>query len=58
MAIRTLPLAELFSVTSSAGDDVLAFEGDLSRFDRVGWQMAGGRIQVEGNVGHYAGAAA
>jgi formylmethanofuran dehydrogenase subunit C len=51
----TLPLAELFSVTSSAGNDVLVFEGDLSRFDRVGWQMAGGRIQVEGSVGHYAG---
>jgi formylmethanofuran dehydrogenase subunit C len=51
----TLPLAEFFSVARSADYDVLAFDGDLSRFDRVGWQMAGGRIQVEGSVGHYAG---
>jgi len=51
----TLPLAELFSVARSADNDALAFDGDLSRFDRVGWQMAGGRIKVEGSVGHYAG---
>lgn len=50
-----LPLAEFFSVARSADNDVLVFDGDLSRFDRVGWQMAGGRIQVEGSVGHYAG---
>ncbi len=51
----TLPLAELFSVARGADSDVLTFDGDLSRFDRVGWQMAGGRIQVEGPAGHYAG---
>jgi formylmethanofuran dehydrogenase subunit C len=51
----TLPLAEFFSVERSADSDALAFDGDLSRFDRVGWQMAGGSIQVEGSVGHYAG---
>lgn len=33
----------------------LVFEGDLARFDRVGWQLAGGCIRVTGNVGHYAG---
>jgi formylmethanofuran dehydrogenase subunit C len=49
----TLPLVEFFHVTSDASD-ALVFDGDLSRFDRVGWQMAGGRIQVEGSVGHYA----
>ncbi|HEX7440060.1 MAG TPA: formylmethanofuran dehydrogenase subunit C [Caldimonas sp.] len=50
----TLPLAEYFRIDPD-GSDALVFEGDLSRFDRVGWQMAGGRIQVEGSVGHYAG---
>jgi formylmethanofuran dehydrogenase subunit C len=48
------PLAEFFSVEAQA-DDALIFAGDLSRCDRVGWQMAGGRIVVEGSVGHYAG---
>lgn len=50
----TLPLAELFDVAGIAGD-ALVLEGDLSRFDRVGWQMAAGRVLVDGNVGHYAG---
>ncbi|HEY6513130.1 MAG TPA: formylmethanofuran dehydrogenase subunit C, partial [Burkholderiaceae bacterium] len=35
----TLPLAEFFSVAPSADNDALIFDGDLSRFDRVGWQM-------------------
>ena len=51
----TLPLAEFFNVARSVDDDALVFDGDLSRFDRVGWQMAGGRIVVEGSVGDYAG---
>ena len=51
----TQPLAEFFSVEAHAGD-ALIFDGDLSRFDRVGWQMAGGCIVVEGSTGHYAGA--
>ncbi len=50
----TLALAEFFSVTPHP-DDTLVFDGGLARFDRVGWQMAAGRIQVEGSVGHYAG---
>lgn len=50
-----LPLAEFFSIEPWDDNDALFFEGDLSRFDRVGWQLAGGRIRVEGNVGHYAG---
>lgn len=60
---QTLPLAELFGVarsesTGAATDtttDELRFVGDLSRFDRVGWQMAGGRVVVDGGVGDYAG---
>jgi formylmethanofuran dehydrogenase subunit C len=52
----TVPLAEFFRVAESP-DEGLRFAGDLVRFDRVGWQMAGGTIVVEGDVGHYAGAA-
>ena len=50
-----VPLAEFFSVTPSEADPALVFDGDLSRFDRVGWKMAGGSIRVMGPVGHYAG---
>ena len=53
-----LPLAEFFKADADAypdTDDTLVFDADLSRFDRVGWQMTGGRIRVEGSVGHYAG---
>ena len=53
-----LPLAEFFKIepdTRAATEDTLVFDADLSRFDRVGWQMSGGRIEVEGSVGHYAG---
>lgn len=50
-----LPLGEFFQVSPDAGDDSLLFEGDLSRFDYVGCQLAGGRIHVEGSVGHHAG---
>jgi formylmethanofuran dehydrogenase subunit C len=49
-----VPLGEFFSV-EARGDGALVFEADLSRFDRVGWQMAGGRLQVEGDVGDYVG---
>ena len=53
-----LPLAEFFKVEADLHPDnvdTLIFDADLSRFDRVGWQMTGGRIRVEGSVGHYAG---
>jgi len=55
---QILPLAELFGVvrSDSAGDvDELRLIGDLARFDRVGWQMAGGRVFVDGSVGDYVG---
>ena len=47
-------LGEFFRLLPEAGD-ALVFEGDLSRFDHVGWQMAGGRLVVEGSVGDHAG---
>lgn len=50
-----LPLAEFFHVQARE-DDTLVFAADLARFDRVGWQMDGGTLMVEGDVGHYAGA--
>jgi len=58
--MQTLALAELFDVsrsTSAAGGDAeLLLEGDLSRLDRIGWQLDSGRIVVVGSVGDYAGA--
>jgi len=50
-----VPLGEFFTIEANEKDDALVFEGDLSRFDRVGWQMAGGCITVDGPAGHYAG---
>lgn len=52
---QTLPLAELFDVTFN-DDDTWRLEGDLSRFDRIGWQMSAGHLVVEGDVGDHAGA--
>jgi formylmethanofuran dehydrogenase subunit C len=51
------PLAEFFKVDPAGTHDHLVFEGDLSRCDRIGWQLAGGCIRVDGPVGHYAGGA-
>ncbi|CAN5476777.1 formylmethanofuran dehydrogenase subunit C [soil metagenome] len=48
------PLAEFFRIEVAA-DDALTFDGDLSRFDRIGWQMASGSVEVNGHAGHYAG---
>ncbi|MBT9525140.1 MAG: formylmethanofuran dehydrogenase subunit C [Rhizobacter sp.] len=50
-----VPLAEFFAIQPDGNDDALAFEGDLARFDRLGWQMAGGRITADGPAGDYAG---
>lgn len=50
-----VPLAEFFHVEPRS-DEALVFAADLARFDRVGWQMDGGRLIVEGAVGDYAGA--
>ena len=51
----SLPLAECFEVALGDEPDALRLEGDLSRCDRVGWLLAGGRIDVIGPVGDYAG---
>jgi formylmethanofuran dehydrogenase subunit C len=51
-----VPLAEFFAASGTPGGDTLVLEGDLSRCDRVGWQLAGGQLIVDGPVGDYAGA--
>ncbi len=53
---QTLALAEFFDVALAGAGDTLVFEGDLSRCDRIGWQMETGRIVVEGSAGDHAGA--
>jgi formylmethanofuran dehydrogenase subunit C len=50
-----VPVAELFSVTSR-NDGKLVLEGDCTRCDRIGWQMDGGTLIVEGDAGDYVGA--
>ncbi len=52
--VEPLPLAEFFDIART-DDDGWLFDADLARFDRVGWQMAAGRIAVFGAVGDYAG---
>ena len=41
----SLPLAEFFAVAPRDRRRRCVFDGDLSRCDRIGWQMAGGRIR-------------
>jgi formylmethanofuran dehydrogenase subunit C len=56
---EALALGELFAIERRQrgdGETALAFEGDLARFDRLGWQLDGGCVQVDGNIGHYVGA--
>ncbi len=50
-----VPLAELFSI-APRNDGKLIFDGDCSRCDRIGWQMDGGTLIVEGDAGDYVGA--
>ncbi|HYP85352.1 formylmethanofuran dehydrogenase subunit C [Variovorax sp.] len=50
-----LELGEFFRLAPGTEDGTLTFEGDLSRFDRVGCGLDGGRMLVEGGVGHHAG---
>jgi formylmethanofuran dehydrogenase subunit C len=54
-----LALADLFAVkVRERRDDLttLRLVGDLARFDRIGWGMDGGRIEIEGGAGDYLGA--
>jgi len=55
---QLLPLGELFGVarTAADGDHELRLAGDLSHVDRIGWQLPGGRIVVDGPAGDYLGA--
>lgn len=49
-----VPLAEWFEVRTRAADEAmprLRFEGDLARFDFIAAGLAGGGIDVEGDVG-------
>ncbi len=51
-----LALADLFSLSSAPSDTpALVFEGDLSRFDRIGWQLGAGRIELRGPAGNHLG---
>jgi formylmethanofuran dehydrogenase subunit C len=50
-----VPFGEFFHVDPRR-DESLVFAADLARFDRVGWQMDGGRLVVECSVGDHAGA--
>ena len=52
---ESLALGEVFAVSPHDGEE-LVFEGDLSRADRIGWQLAAGVIRVEGPAGDYLGA--
>lgn len=52
---EAVALGDLFTITPGPEDE-LRLEGDLSRFDRIGWQLAGGTIRVEGATGDYLGA--
>lgn len=45
------------AVASDAAGPELRFDGDLSRFDRIGWKLAEGRIVVDGAAGDYVGSA-
>lgn len=49
-----VPLGECFGIAARA-DDTLVLDGDLSRCDRIGWQLDGGRITVLGPAGDHAG---
>jgi formylmethanofuran dehydrogenase subunit C len=48
-----VPLAEFFQV-EARGDDTLVLAGELSRCDRIGWQMDGGTLRIDGSVGDFA----
>jgi formylmethanofuran dehydrogenase subunit C len=52
---QVLTVGDLFEV-SGIGDQQLVLAGDLSRVDRIGACMAGGRVLVEGPCGDHLGA--
>jgi formylmethanofuran dehydrogenase subunit C len=50
-----LPLAEFFSVSGGAADEVQDWEGDLSGVHWIGTKMTAGRVVVHGNAGRHVG---
>src|SRR5437868_13310433 len=48
-------LAEFFSISGEAADDVHEWEGDLSGVHWIGAKMQNGRIVVQGNAGRHIG---
>ena len=56
---QRVTLADLFSIAlRERKDDLPALRliGDLARFDRIGWAMESGRIEIDGSAGDYLGA--
>jgi len=54
-----LALADLFAIKVRERKEpapTLRLVGDLSRFDRIGWEIDGGRIEIDGDAGDYLGA--
>ena len=54
-----LALGELFAIKVSEHREhapTLRLIGDLARFDRIGWAMDGGHVELEGIAGDYLGA--
>ena len=52
---ESLALGELFTIATRTEGELL-LEGDLAKMDRIGWQLAGGTVRIEGSVGDYLGA--
>jgi formylmethanofuran dehydrogenase subunit C len=48
-------LGDLFGIAPHI-DGELKLEGELSKFDRIGWQLAAGTVRIDGSVGDYLGA--
>lgn len=54
---ESLAVGDLFEVQAGAEGEgaSLQIDGDLSRFDRVGWCLDDGELRVDGSVGDHAG---
>src|SRR5438067_13544672 len=48
-------LAEYFSVSGDAGDEIHEWEGDLSGVHWIGAKMQSGKIVISGNAGRHIG---
>lgn len=52
---ESVALGDCFDIAAHA-DGELLLEGELSKFDRIGWQLGAGSIRIDGSVGDYLGA--